>query len=80
MKHIYECNYWNIEEPLEKYEQIYTGTLYEQIKVFRRFEINFKTREQYLNNIESDEQEEKSDHAISARDPLSSVLLDYSNG
>ena len=76
MRHIYECKYLNTEEPLEKYEKIYGGTMSQQIEVFRRFEINFEKREQYINSIESDQKNVKPDHAISARDPLSSVLLD----
>ena len=66
----------NTEEPLEKYEKIYRGTINQQIEVFRRFEINFEKREQYINSIESDQKEGIPDHAISYRDPLISVLLD----
>ena len=76
MKHIYECKYWNTEEPLEIYEKVYTGTMNQQIEVLRRFEINFEKCEQFINSIESDQKEGIPDHAISARDPLSSVLLD----
>jgi hypothetical protein len=76
MKHIYECKYWNMEEPVANYEQIYTGTMNQQIDVFTRFEKNWKKREQYLNSNESDQKEGIPDHAISYRDPLISVLLD----
>ena len=31
MKHIYECKYWNTEEPSEIYEKVYTGTMNQQI-------------------------------------------------
>ena len=55
MKHIYECKYWNTEEPLEIYEKVYTGTINQQIEVLRRFERNFEKREQYTNSIESDQ-------------------------
>ena len=78
MKHIYECKYLNMDEPLENYEKIHTGTMNQQINVFRRFEVNLENREKYLKgNIGK---EGTPDHVISARDPLSSVLLDYSNG
>ena len=80
MKHIYECKYWNTEEPLEIYEKVYTGTMNQQIEVLRRFEMNFEKREQYKNSIESDQKNGILDHEISYRDPLSSVLLNYSNG
>ena len=66
----------NTEEPLEIYEKVYTGTMNQQNEVLRRFEMNFEKREEYINSIESDQKNEKPDHAISARDPLSSVLLD----
>ena len=55
MKHIYECKYWNTEEPSEIYEKVYTGTMNQQIEVLRRFEMNFEKREQYINSIESDQ-------------------------
>ena len=47
MRHIYKCKYLNTEEPVEKYEKIYRGTMNQQIEVFRRFEINFEKREQF---------------------------------
>ena len=58
MKHIYECQLLNIEEPSEKYEQIFTGNIEQQIIVFRRFENNFEKHEQYKNNIESEKKKE----------------------
>ena len=80
MKHIYECQLLNIEEPTENYEKIFTGNIEEQIIVFQRFENNFEKHEQYKNNTESEKQEGILDHVILDRDPLLSVLLDYSNG
>ena len=80
MKHIYECKYWNTNEPPEIYEKVYTGTLNQQIEVLYRFETNFEKREKHTKSSESDQKIEIPDHEISARDPLSSVLLDYSNG
>lgn len=80
MKHIYECQLLNIEEPSEKYEHIFTGNIEQQIIVLRRFDNNFEKHEKYKNNTESEEQEGITDHVILDRDPLLSVMLDYSNG
>ena len=45
MKHIYICEMNNEEkEPELEYEKIHTGNISEQIKVFRKFEINFEKR------------------------------------
>ena len=74
MKHIYECQLLNIEEPTENYEKIFTGNIEEQIIVFQRFENNFEKHEQYKNNTESEKQEGISDHVILDRDPLLSIL------
>ena len=80
MKHIYECKYWNTEEPLEIYEKLYTGTMNRQIYVSQRFGIHFDNREQYMNSIASDQNHGIPDKAISSRDPPPSLLMDYSNG
>ena len=70
MKHIYECQLLNIEEPSEKYKQIFEGNIEQQIIVFRRFDNNFEKIEKYKNKTESDEQEGTTDHVILDRDPL----------
>jgi hypothetical protein len=80
MKHIYECQLLNVEEPSEKYEQIFEGNIEQQIIVFRRFDNNFEKYEKYKNKTESEEQDGITDHVILDRDPLLSVMLDYSNG
>ena len=80
MRHIYECQLLNIEEPSEKYEQIFEGNIEQQIIVFRRFDNNFEKYEKYKNKTESEEHEGITDHVILDRDPLLSVMLDYSNG
>jgi hypothetical protein len=50
MTHIYECKTLNngSETKLE-YQQIYTGTITEQIEIFRKFERNMDIRENLLN-------------------------------
>ena len=45
MEHIYNCEYLNIEEPIEKYEKIFIGNIYEQKRVLERFEKNMDIRE-----------------------------------
>ena len=55
MKHIYECEILNGgNQPILEYENLYKGTISEQIKVFRKFEINFGKREQLLSEIPCD--------------------------
>ena len=55
MKHIYECEILNGgNQPSLEYEKLYKGTISEQIKVFRKFEINLAKREQLLNEIPHD--------------------------
>ena len=55
MKHIYECEILNCgNEPSLEYEKLYKGTISEQIKVFRKFEINLTKREELLNEIPRD--------------------------
>ena len=44
MNHIYYCEYLNEEEITIEYEKIFKGNLFEQIKVFRKFEKNMKKR------------------------------------
>ena len=50
MTHIYNCKILNngSETKLE-YQKIYTGTINEQIKIFRKFERNMDVREKLLN-------------------------------
>ena len=55
MKHIYRCEELNKGELIDSYEQIYTGTLTQQIKVYERFKKSFENREIMKNeNMESD--------------------------
>ena len=44
MNHIYNCEYLNEEEPKIEFERIFKGNLFEQIRVFRKFEKNMKKR------------------------------------
>ena len=44
LNHIYYCEYLNEEEITIEYEKIFKGNLFEQIRVFRKFEKNLKKR------------------------------------
>ena len=67
MEHIFDCEILNNEEENNlKYDQIFSGTLSEQVEIFRIFENNMKRREKLKceNNIPCDP----------PCDPLSSVM------
>ena len=74
MRHVYECKYLNIDEPSEKYEQLFRGNINQQISVLHRFEYNIEKRENYANNIESEEIDELSDQRNPKRVPLFTVM------
>ena len=78
MLHIYECKYFEVKEPIETYEKIFYGTIFQQITVFDRFKKNFEKYEKYSNTeeIENGTTDQRNPDCV----PLSSVLLDYSNG
>jgi hypothetical protein len=51
MKHIYICEILNEgDKQSEQYENIFNGNITQQIKVFRKFELNMKKREVIKNN------------------------------
>ena len=53
MDHIYRCEMLrNGNNQKLEYEKIYTGTISEQIEIFRIFETNMKVRETLKNNIQ----------------------------
>jgi hypothetical protein len=70
MEHIYNCEYLNIEEPIEKYEKIFIGNIYEQKRVLERFEKNMDFREIL----------EESAQEIPFCDPPFSILFECVNG
>ena len=70
MKHIYSCNYLNVENEEITYEKIFEDNVKHQKKVYERFKQSFETREMKRNEIESN-------HGIPQVDPLSIL---YSNG
>ena len=78
MLHIYECKYFEVKEPIETYEKIFYGTIFQQITVFDRFKKNFEKYEKYSKTIEIENgtTDQRNPDCV----PLSSVLLDYSNG
>ena len=56
MNHIYVCEILNCgNQPSIEYKKLYTGTISEQIKVFRKFEMNLAKREELLNEIPRDQ-------------------------
>ena len=71
MEHVYNCNYLNIEEPIEEYLKIFTGNTKEKRTVLQRFEQNLNTREQI---------KEESSHVILHSHPPSSILYEFGNG
>ena len=51
MKHIYQCKLMNNgEEPEIEYEKIFEGDIWEQIKVFEKFERNLEKRRTLKDN------------------------------
>ena len=76
MEHIYYCKYLNSEDPEENFENLFSGNIQIQAKVFKRFENNMITREKLQNN---DPNENESDHVIHCDPPYSS-LLQFGNG
>ena len=70
MKNIYNCEYLNIEETIEKYEKIFIGNIYEQKRVLERFEKNMDIREIL----------KESAHENLFFDPPFSILFECGNG
>ena len=50
MSHIYECKYLNTRTKEISFEKIYTGNIFQQIKVLRIFQENMKRRNEKLQN------------------------------
>ena len=78
MLHIYSCEKLNKDELIVSYEQIYTGTLTQQIKVFERFKKGFENRENIKNEklyLKFETIKNKYPHEILQCDPLFSLLL-----
>ena len=48
------------------------------VKVYRQFQVNYERREEYKTKIENEK--DNIPHVIQHRDPLSSIIIDYSNG
>ena len=51
MKHIYNCEYLNINKPTEKYEKIYEDNVKKMKNVLERFNENMKRREKLLEKV-----------------------------
>ena len=49
----YECDIFNEEQVMLNYEELYNGDINDQIEIFRKFEENYRKREQ-LKNIETE--------------------------
>ena len=68
MEHIYYCETLNSNKLEEMYEQIFNGSLDQQIAVFQRFEEIFENRRKILEKLN------ESNHEIHNSDPLYSDL------
>jgi hypothetical protein len=76
-KHIYICKYWSDQSEDTEFNMIYTDNMPKLVKVYKQFQVNYKRREEFNNNIENGKEE--TPHVIHQSDPLSS-LVDYGNG
>ena len=80
MRHVYVCTHWNTEREEIEYDMIYTDNISQIVKVYKRFEKNYQTREKYRSeNNEKTESEKITLHGIPNRDPLLS-LFETCNG
>ena len=82
MAHILNCTYLNKEEVEENliFEQIYSGSLAQQIDILKKFQQNFEDRKIQMDEYEKEmskqnEKDENSHHVIPNRDPLFSVRV-----
>ena len=82
MVHILNCTYLNKEEVKEHliFEQIYSGSLTQQIEILKKFQQNFEERKIQMDEYEKEmskqnEKDENSHHVIPNRDPLFSVRV-----
>ena len=80
MSHIYSCKLWNKQNVNNnpQYELIFSDNISEQVKVNKKFNMNYQTREKYLTKMKN-EQTESQPHAIQYCNPLSS-MFENSNG
>jgi hypothetical protein len=73
MKHIFNCKMFNEES--EEYENIFNGSLTQQIKIFNKFQNKMKTREIKMNEKQTNETNIPCDPS----DPLIFVRVSFSN-
>ena len=74
MKHIYNCeNNNNNAKQRIPYERIFSNNMNELTEVSKIFENNLENREKQKND-------QKSHHVITVSDPLSSIVVENSNG
>ena len=76
-QHIYICRYWTDESEKTPFELIYKENMPKLVKVYKQFEINYKRRQEYENEIKDEQR--KNLHEIPQSDPLFSIV-EYSNG
>ena len=77
MEHIYYCKLLNKDKPELQFEEIFSKNLEKQRIVLSRFEENMEKRKEY--QILSENETNEPNHGIQL-DPLSSALLEHSNG
>ena len=76
-QHIYICRYWTDQSEKTPFELIYKENMPKLVKVYKQFEINYKRRQEYENEIKDEQR--KNLHEIPQSDPLFSIV-EYSNG
>ena len=80
MRHIYVCQYWNTTNENVDYNLIFSDNIKQRKKVYNRFVLSYKNRDNYITEKEENEKtEDIITHVISNRDPLFSVI-GHSNG
>ena len=78
MNHIYSCKLWSKENVNPQYELIFSDLISEQVKVNKKFNLNYQERENYQTKMKY-EKTELQPHVIQYCDPLSS-MFENSNG
>ena len=75
MQDIYSCKLLNSDKEELSYDYIFKGSLQQQIKVFKRFQINFEEQDKLIDNSE----QENHSHAIPSGEPLFSNQINHQN-
>ena len=60
-----------------EFKMIYTDDMSKLVKVYRQFQVNYKRGKEYKTKIENGK--DNTANVIHNRDPLSSIIIDFSN-